>query len=93
MAAAKQMKGPAEAGHYISGIAIASRYGGRIAMADEELNEQIDVPPPGDDDRDEHDRIRTSNDIDQRMEREGIVSQHNRGYDEAAKGIRPTRLD
>jgi hypothetical protein len=58
-----------------------------------EFEETVDVPPPGDDTRDEHDEIRRSNDIDQRLEREGIVSQHNRGYDDAVKGIRPTRLD
>ena len=60
---------------------------------DERVEETIDTPPPGDDSTEEHDRIRESNDIDQRLEQEGIVSQHNRGYDEAAKGIRPTRLD
>ncbi|HXD75165.1 MAG TPA: hypothetical protein VN628_15555 [Vicinamibacterales bacterium] len=66
-------------------------------MARDEKNENaeetIDTPPPGDDSTDEHDRIRQSNDIDQRLEREGIVSQHNRGYDDAVKGIRPSRLD
>ncbi len=56
-------------------------------------DETIEQPPPGDDSQDEHDRIRTSNDIDQQMEEHGIVSEHNRGYDEAAKGIRPSRLD
>jgi hypothetical protein len=34
----------------------------------------------------EHDRVRSSNDRDQRMEREGIESEHNRGYDEAVHG-------
>ena len=34
----------------------------------------------------EHDRIRSSNDLDQEMEREGIQPPHNRGYDEAARG-------
>ena len=34
----------------------------------------------------EHDRIRSSNDRDQAMEREGTTSGHNRGYDEAMKG-------
>ena len=58
-----------------------------------ELEETVDVLPPGDETREEHDQIRGSNDIDQRLEREGIVSQHNRGYDEAVKGIRPSRLD
>jgi len=66
-------------------------------MASDERNDQIeetvDVPPPGDETIEEHDRIRRSNDIDQRLEREGIVSQHNRGYDDAVKGVRPSRLD
>jgi len=59
----------------------------------ENVEETIDTPPPGDESKEEHDRIRQSNDIDQRLEEEGVVSQHNRGYDDAAKGIRPTRLD
>ncbi len=65
-------------------------------MPDEKLRDSetaIETPPPGDETQDEHDRVRESNDIDQRLERDGIVSEHNRGYDEAAKGIRPTRLD
>ena len=39
----------------------------------------------------EHDRVRDSNDRDQELEREGIQSEHNRGYDEAARG--ETRRD
>jgi hypothetical protein len=35
----------------------------------------------------EHDRIRSSNDRDQQMEREGLESEHGRGYDEAGKGM------
>jgi hypothetical protein len=34
----------------------------------------------------EHDRIRSSNDQDQQLEREGVESPHNRGYDEAVEG-------
>ena len=34
----------------------------------------------------EHDRIRQSNDRDQKLEREGKTSAHNKGYDEAADG-------
>ena len=34
----------------------------------------------------EHDRVRSSNDRDQAAEREGIETEHNRGYDEAARG-------
>jgi len=35
----------------------------------------------------EHERIRSSNDRDQELEREGIESRHNRGYDEAVQGL------
>ena len=58
-----------------------------------ELDDVIEAPPPGDESEEEHERIRSSNDLDQQMEREGIRSPHNRGYDDAAAGIRPTRLD
>jgi len=34
----------------------------------------------------EHDAIRSSNDRDQAAEREGLESEHNRGYDEAVRG-------
>ena len=34
----------------------------------------------------ERDRIRLSNDHDQELEREGIETEHNRGYDKAAEG-------
>jgi uncharacterized protein YcgI (DUF1989 family) len=44
------------------------------------------VPIPASDTQAEHDRIRQSNDRDQRLEREGRVAPHNRGYDEAADG-------
>jgi hypothetical protein len=43
------------------------------------------VPLPGDDRR-ERERIRTSNDRDQRLEQEGKPAAHNRGYVEAADG-------
>ena len=36
----------------------------------------------------EHDAIRSSNDRDQAAEREGLVTEHNRGYDEAVRGRR-----
>jgi hypothetical protein len=35
---------------------------------------------------DERERVRASNDRDQELEREGIESRHNRGYDQAATG-------
>lgn len=34
----------------------------------------------------EHDRVRSSNDEDQMAEREGVDTEHNRGYDEAVRG-------
>jgi hypothetical protein len=50
------------------------------------------VPLPGEDPA-EHERIRSSNDRDQRLEREGKISPHNRGYDEAAKGRRTPEIE
>jgi hypothetical protein len=42
----------------------------------------------------ERERVRSSNDRDQELEREGITSRHNRGYDDAVKGqSRPTDPD
>ena len=57
-----------------------------MAHTDSDGEETVIMPPPGDDTQAEHDRIRRSNDKDQRLEREGIASKHNRGYDEAADG-------
>ena len=34
----------------------------------------------------EHDAIRSSNDHDQEAEREGLQTEHNRGYDDAVRG-------
>ena len=48
------------------------------------------VPMPSSETQAEHDRIRKSNDRDQELEREGKVSRHNVGYDEAADGIART---
>jgi hypothetical protein len=56
-----------------------------MAKIDRE-EEMTPVPLPGDEDKAEHDRIRSSNDRDQELEREGKQSRHNRGYDEAVKG-------
>jgi hypothetical protein len=61
-----------------------------MAHTDSEIDETLIAPPPGDESQAEHDRIRKSNDIDQTLEREGVVSTHNRGYDEAAEGRQPT---
>ena len=55
-------------------------------MADEETDEMTVVPMPSTETQAEHDRIRSSNDRDQQLEREGKPSRHNQGYDEAADG-------
>lgn len=54
-------------------------------MADKE--DIVVVPIPASETEAEHERIRKSNDRDQRLEREGKPSRHNRGYDEAADGV------
>ena len=41
----------------------------------------------------EHERVRQSNDRDQQLEREGVESPHNRGYDEAVSGGRSRDVD
>jgi hypothetical protein len=55
-------------------------------MADDDSEEMTVVPLPGDESEEEHARIRASNDLDQKLEREGKTSRHNRGYDKAADG-------
>ena len=45
-------------------------------------------------DRDaEREQVRSSNDRDQQLEREGTTSRHNRGYDEAAHGEGSNQVD
>jgi hypothetical protein len=56
-------------------------------MAKDENNKPTVVPIPASETQSEHDRIRKSNDRDQELEREGKISRHNRGYDEAADGV------
>jgi hypothetical protein len=58
-------------------------------MADEELDDLTPVPLPGEESKQEHDRVRRSNDHDQQLEREGKRARHNEGYDETAKGKLP----
>ena len=61
-----------------------------VSLADDQQDEGEVVPFPSSESEAEHKRIRSSNDRDQRLEREGKVSRHNRGYDEAADGKQPT---
>jgi hypothetical protein len=70
-----------------TGTALAfSRTGGAMAQPDDDMTT---VPLPSSETDAEHDRIRRSNDRDQRLEREGKDAPHNRGYDEAADGTVP----
>jgi hypothetical protein len=62
-------------------------------MAENELDDVTVVPIPASETDAEHERIRSSNDRDQELEREGRVSRHNRGYDEAVKGIPRPEID
>jgi hypothetical protein len=55
-------------------------------MADDELDDLTVVPLPSEETEAEHQRIRSSNDRDQKLEQEGKQSRHNRGYDEVVKG-------
>jgi hypothetical protein len=41
----------------------------------------------------EHDRVRSSNDRDQSAERDGLDTEHNRGYDDAVRGQKSTRAE
>ena len=50
--------------------------------------EDVQRPSTDEDRAGEQDRIRSSNDRDQQLEREGEVSSHNGGYDDAVKGKR-----
>jgi len=55
-------------------------------MADDQSEDLTVVPLPSSETEAEHERIRASNERDQRLEKEGKRSRHNRGYDEAVKG-------
>ena len=77
-----------------SGIGIAATRFGGDAMAEQNRTDIENDPtlignsrPRQNETSDtEHDRVRESNDTDQAMERGGIDSKHNRGYDEAVRG-------
>jgi hypothetical protein len=58
-------------------------------MAQDEREDFTVLPIPSSETEAEHKRIRESNDRDQKLEREGKVSRHNQGYDEAADGRQP----
>jgi hypothetical protein len=78
----------------IAGIRVAAASRGGISMANREqdLDKDLDVTAGSPGERNietseqEQETIRNSNDLDQELEREGIESRRNRGYDEAVRG-------
>jgi hypothetical protein len=57
-------------------------------------DEMTVVPIPASETEAEHQRIRASNDRDQKAEREGKKNRHNEGYDDAADGkIRQPQIE
>jgi hypothetical protein len=62
-------------------------------MANDELDDLTVVPLPTGETEAEHRRIRSSNDRDQQLEREGKIAPHNRGYDQAADGTPTPTID
>ena len=74
-----------------SGIGIAAATGGGERMAQQRRNSSEETlentrPRANEDSDIEHGRVRSSNDQDQNMEREGVESTRNRGYDEVVRG-------
>ena len=79
-----------------AGIGIAATHGGGSWMADNERDQMSETPQQrrNETSDSERDRVRSSNDRDQQMERNGQSSEHNRGYDDAAdRGIRNDDVD
>ena len=62
-------------------------------MPNDELEDLTTVPLPSSETEDERQRIRSSNDRDQQLEREGKKSRHNEGYDEAADGTPTVEIE
>jgi hypothetical protein len=85
--AARSLVGERISRHGGDGIAFAPETTEGSPMADDEDDDLTVVPLPTGETEAEHRRIRSSNDRDQRLEREGKVAPHNRGYDEAADGV------
>jgi ATP-dependent Lhr-like helicase len=71
------------------GIGIAADWRGGTFMAEPRRgsdDELVDNPQPDETRETEQERVRSSNDRDQSMEREGEASRHNRGYDDTVRG-------
>jgi hypothetical protein len=71
------------------GAEVRSQWRREDLMADDRDVEMTVVPIPSGETEAEHRRVRSSNDRDQKAEREGRTNRHNKGYDEAADGKAP----
>ncbi len=83
--------GPPEAAAPLhdGGIGIAAIGSGGTRMAEPRNSSDTlenTRPRPNEDSETEHDRIRSTNDQDQEIERQGLESRRNRGYDDAVNG-------
>ena len=59
----------------------------RTTATPENDDDNLDQEPiPSTDSEGEREQVRSSNDRDQELERQGITSKHNRGYDQAVSG-------
>jgi ATP-dependent Lhr-like helicase len=77
------------------GIRIAATRRGGTSMAEPRRtdSELVDNARPDETRETEHDRVRSSNDRDQAIERAGKVSERNRGYDQAVRGVEREDID
>src|SRR5258705_8536659 len=85
------LPGPTGAGLHAAGIGIAASGDGGGRMAEPRDNKSEETlentrPRINEDSESEHGRIRSTNDQDQEMEREGVETKRNRGYDAAVRG-------
>jgi ATP-dependent Lhr-like helicase len=85
------LPGPTRPGLHATGIGIAATADGGGRMAEPRHNKPEETlentrPSTNEDSEIEHDRVRSTNDHDQEMEREGVETKRNRGYDAAVRG-------
>ena len=85
------LPGPSGPALHATGIGIAATRDGGGRMAEPRHNKSEETlentrPRTNEDSEIEHDRVRSTNDQDQEMEREGVETKHNRGYDAAVRG-------
>ena len=57
-------------------------------MAEQPRSDLVDTPRPDETRETERERVRSSNERDQALERAGETAPHNVGYDEAVRGAR-----